>query len=165
MSEWDGIEGFEAWGAKLQALLNEGSRIADGDQDARRKLSDRLTEFVVRSRPNEPRILALDDIAGKAAIDLLERNIDERLRSIVARNVELAQVSKRFEEGADALGRTAAQLRLERVTKTLDSLNDSVAKMKDLALTLKGASDKDLAKAIDKAMVAAQGVRDLLERK
>ena len=95
---------------------------------------------------------------------LLEQNIDDRLKSIVARNTELAQLSKQFEAGADDANASAASIRFERVKKTLDVLNTGVATLKDLRSTLKTGSDKQLIASIDKAMAATQTVRNLLEK-
>jgi hypothetical protein len=119
---------------------------------------------VENSFPNDEKIKALDEIASKAAIGLLEQNIDDRLKSIVSRNSELAQLSKQFETGAADANASAASIRFERVKKTLDVLNSGVATLKDLRSTLKTGSDKQLIASIDKAMAAAQTVRNLLEK-
>ena len=165
MSEWDGIEGFESWSRKLRALLDEAAGIAkQEDHNGRFAMSERLTQFVENSFPNDEKIKALDDIASKAAIGLLEQNIDERLKSIAARNTELAQLAKQFDDGAADAKASAARIRFERTRKTLDVLNGGVAAMKDLRATLKGGTDKELIASIDKAMTAAQAVRNLLEK-
>ena len=41
-------------------------------------MSERLIAFVENSFPNDEKIKALDEIASKAAVGLLEQNIDER---------------------------------------------------------------------------------------
>ena len=101
MSEWDDIEGFESWSRKLRSLLDAAADAAkQTNHDSRFAMSERLTEFVENSFPNDEKIRALDDIASKAAIGLLEQNVDERLKSIVTRNTELAQLSKQFDIGS-----------------------------------------------------------------
>jgi hypothetical protein len=165
MSEWDGIEGYDRWNEKLRALMDEAAKAAKRTEpDARYAMSDRLVEFVENSFPNDEKIKALDDIASKAAVGLLEQNIDDRLKSIVARNAELAQLTKQFEAGAEGANASAASIRLQRVKQTLDVLNTGVAAMKDLRATLKTRTDKQLIASIDKAMSAAQSVRNLLEK-
>ena len=165
MSEWDGIEGFESWSRKLRALLDDAASSAkQDDQNARFAMSERLTQFVENSFPNDEKVKALDDIAAKAAIGLLEQNIDDRLKSIVARNAELAQLAKRFEVGAEDAKASAGRIRFERVKKTLDVLNNGVAAMKDLRSSLKTGTDKQLIASLDKATAAAQAVRNLLEK-
>jgi len=167
MSEFDGIGDYEGWADKLRELLSDAATAAKlDDQAARLALSERLTKFVETSYPNDAPMKALDAIAAKAAIGLLEQNIAERLKSIVARNVELAQLGKQFGQAADGAKATAAAIRLERIGSALTSLNDGILKMKELRDSLKSAvADKDLAKALDKAMEAARTARDLLERK
>jgi hypothetical protein len=165
VSEWDGIEGFESWTRKLRALMDDAAKAAKRTEpEARFAMSEQLIAFVENSFPNDEKIKALDDIASKAAIGLLEQNIDDRLKSIVSRNSELAQLSKQFEAGAADANASAASIRFERVKKTLDVLNSGVATLKDLRSTLKTGSDKQLITSIDKAMAAAQTVRNLLEK-
>ena len=75
MSEWDGIQGFDGWSAKLRALLQEADRAAKTGEEADRfSVSARLTEFVGESFPNDEKIRALDDVAGKAAMDYMWSN-------------------------------------------------------------------------------------------
>ena len=134
------------------------------EPEARFAMSEQLIAFVENSFPNDEKMKALDEIASKAAIGLLEQNIDDRLKSIVSRNAELAQLSKQFEAGAADAKASAASIRFERVKKTLDVLNSGVATLKDLRSTLKTGTDKQLIASIDKAMAAAQTVRNMLEK-
>jgi hypothetical protein len=165
MSEWDAIEGAESWSRKLRALLDEAAAIAkQDDHTGRFAMSERLTEFVENSFPNDEKIKALDEIASKAAIGLLEQNIDDRLKSIAARNTELARLAKQFDAGAEDAKTSAARIRFERTKKTLDVLNGGVAAMKELRASLKTGTDKELIASIDKAMAASQAVRNLLEK-
>lgn len=165
MSEWDGIEGFESWTRKLRDLMGDAAKAAKRTEpEARFAMSERLTEFVENSFPNDEKIKALDEIASKAAIGLLEQNIDDRLKSIVTRNTELAQLTKQFEAGADDANASAASIRFERVKKALDVLNTGVVTLKELRATLTTGSDKQLIASIDRAMTAAQSVRNLLEK-
>jgi hypothetical protein len=165
MSEWDGIESIESWSRKLRLLLDAAADAAkQTNHDSRFAMSERLTQFVENSFPNDEKIRALDEIASRAAIGLLEQNIDERLKSIVARNAELAQLSKQFDVGAEGARASAASIRFERARKTLDVLNNGVETMKALRSTLKTGTDRQLIASIDKAVIAAQKVRDLLRK-
>ncbi|HEY0338270.1 MAG TPA: hypothetical protein VGC70_13095 [Burkholderiales bacterium] len=165
MSEWDGIEGFESWSRKLRSLLDAAADAAkQTNHDSRFAMSERLTQFVENSYPNDEKIRALDDIASKAAIGLLEQNIDERLKSIVTRNTELAQRSKQFDIGGEDARASAASIRFERTRKTLDVLNNGVETMNDLRSTLKTGTDRQLIASLDKAVIAAQKVRELLRK-
>jgi len=165
MSEWDGISGFDGWSGKLRDLLKDANAAARSeDIEQRFEASERLTQFVENSRPNDEPIKALDDIAKRAAIGLLRQTIDERLASIVERNGELAALGKKFSDAASGARKSAAALRLERATKALESLNDGIVKLKDLRDSLKSAADKDIAAAVDKAMAAAKAARALIEK-
>jgi hypothetical protein len=135
------------------------------EASARFAESRRLREFIRESYPNSDEIQALDEIAKKAAIGLLEQNIDERLKSIAARDAELAQLAKQFEGAASDAEGAAASIRLERARKALDALTDGIVKMKELRGALKSVADKDLVKALEKAMAAAQAARSLIERR
>jgi hypothetical protein len=110
-------------------------------------------------------VRALDQIAGKAAVGLLEQTIDERLRSIVARNAELAALAKSFEAAAGEAAAAAAQLRLERVGKALDAMNGSIAALRELEATLRQGIDDPLAAGIGGTLEALARLRELLERR
>jgi outer membrane murein-binding lipoprotein Lpp len=164
--DWDGIEGVDGWRSKLRALLDEAALLAvqGADPLARMAMSERLTRFVEHSFPNTGPIRTLDEIATRAAIGLLEQNIDERLKSIVTRNLELAALTKQLEAGTDAARESAASIRLARATRTLGALSETVGTMRELRLSLKGASDRELLASIDKATTAVQTLRALIER-
>lgn len=97
MSEFGDIKDYAGWRALLQKLLTEASGVVDGDRSSRREVADRLVSFVVKSFPNNDAIKELDKIAGKAATNLLIKNIHERVQAITKRQVQFAQVSKRFD--------------------------------------------------------------------
>jgi len=165
MSEFDGIEGFDGWNRKLRALSDEATTAAQlGDQTARFAVSERLTRFVENSFPNDEKIRALDEIATKMAIGLLEQNVDERLKSIVARNAELARVSKEFDIAAAEANKVASKIRLEGALKTVDALNAGVLAIKELKATLEAGTDEALIESLERALRAAQDVRALLEK-
>ncbi|NVM23997.1 MAG: hypothetical protein HWN68_19735, partial [Desulfobacterales bacterium] len=64
MSEFNGITGFDGWSAKLKSLLEEAKLVAQQDElDKRLTMCDRLTDFVLESRPDTPEIKELDRMA------------------------------------------------------------------------------------------------------
>lgn len=166
MSEFDDIRDHEGWRRKLRELLQEAEQAASAsDVQPRFRLAERLTQFIERSFPNDEVVRALDQIAGKAAVGLLEQTIDERLRSIVARSAELAALAKSFEAAAGEAGAAAAQLRLERVGKALDAMNGSIAALRELEATLRQGIDDPVATGIGGTLEALARLRELLERR
>lgn len=164
MSEFDGIDSPEGWRSKLKSLMDEAV-VAAASEDVQKRfdISERLTQFVENSFPNNAAVLALDKIAKEAAIGLLEKTINERLQSIVARNVELAGLTKAFEAEAGLANKVAASLRLERSTKAVEALNGSIAALKDLATSLKKDDDEALLKSVERTVESAKKLRTLLE--
>jgi len=164
MSEFDGIKGFDGWSKKLEELLVAAAKASQTAGHAERfEQSRRLREFIRESHPTTPDIEALDEIAKKAAIGLLEQSIDDRLKSMAERDAELAQLAKQFGDAASSAKATAASIRLERAKKALVAINDGILKMKELRELLKTGSDQDLAKALDKAIEVSQSARRLIE--
>jgi hypothetical protein len=82
----------------------------------------------------------------------------------VARNVELARVAKEFDVAAAEAKETASQIRLEKSIKALNALNQGVLAIKELQAALETGTDEELIASLDKALVAAQEVRSLLEK-
>lgn len=164
--DWDSISGLDGWTRKLRALLQEAASLAAGDTPTAQRLamSERLTRFVEHSFPNTADMRTLDDIATRAAIGLLEQTIDERLRSIVARNLELSALAKQLDEGAADASASASRIRLARVDRAIHTLNDGVSSLRELRESLTSADDRPLVAHIDRALAAVQQVRTLLER-
>lgn len=164
--DWDAITGVDAWTRKLRELLQDAAAMATTDTTPAMRLgmSERLTRFVEHSFPNTGAIRTLDDIATRAAIGLLEQNVDDRLKSIVTRNLELTTLAKQLEAGAEDAQESAAQIRFARAGKAIAALNDGVATMRELREALTGADDHALIARIDRALNAIQQVRTLLER-
>jgi hypothetical protein len=165
MSEWDNIEGFQQWSDKLGELLGEAREAArNPDSAARFAVSDRLTEFILNSRPNNEAIKALDEIAARASQDLMLGVLDERLMEIVGRTAEWLQIAKQFSEQAAAAGAQAASIRLEKAHRVALSLTESVHRLQDLHSSLVDADDPEFAKSVTKAVETLQKLRAQIER-
>lgn len=165
MSEWDNIEGFQQWSDKLGELLGEAREAArNPDSDARFAMSDRLTEFILNSRPNDQAIKALDNLAARTSQDLMLGTIDERLREIVGRTAEWLQITKQFSDQAAAAGEKAAAIRLEKAHRVAQSLTESVHLLQDLRSSLSDADDPEFARHVSKAVETLQKLRALIER-
>jgi hypothetical protein len=146
---------------KLQGLLKEAQDAADKDDaNVRRSVSQKLTQFIVDSTPNNPRILALDNIAGEASKGLLRMNIDDRLASISSSNIDLAKMTKRFASAAAAATGTAQDLRLTRLKNAIDVLNNGVESIRQLQDVLDAGTDPDLLDSLMKAEAAIVSARE-----
>lgn len=153
------------WTAKLRAVLDDAKEAAQDDNLAvRMNVVDRLTSFIEESFPNDARIQALDNIAAQAATGLLEATIDERIKNIAARNVELVRLNKTFEAATAVAREEAATLRLERVRSVLTALNEGISAIKDLRDVLETGTDRELTVSLDKAAGAIRDVRAELQR-
>lgn len=164
MSEFDAICDFDGWKTKLAELLTacEAAAAQDGI-GPRLAVSERLTQFVLKSRPNTPEILALDDIANTARTALLNNTIDERLHALSERRGELASLTKKLAVVTEAANEAAASVRLARANKVVATLTDAVRTLKDLRQSLQGGTDDQLIASIEKLIASIQSVRGTVE--
>jgi signal transduction histidine kinase len=163
--EWDGIEGWEQWQAKLDDLLKQADAAARGaDDEARFAVSSRLTDFIMHSRPNDEPIKAMDEIAKRAAQDLLLQTVQERVREIAGRTAELRQLAKGFRDLAETASSAASEIRLQKAHRLTRALTDSVHLLKDFATSLDTSSDAELIRSLQKAMDTIQKLRAVVER-
>ncbi len=165
MSEWDHIEGFQQWSDKLGELLGAAREAArNPDSEARFAVSDRLTQFILNSYPNDEAIKALDEIAARASQDLMLGVLDARLMEIVGRTAEWHQVTKQFSAQAAALGAQAASIRLEKAHRVAQALTESVHRLQDLRTSLGDADDPELVRTVTRAVDTLQKLRAQIER-
>ena len=164
MSEFDGIEGVKGWGAKLESMLAEAKEIAQKDElKERLQMSERLTAFILESRPNTQEILELDKIAEKTASSLLMETIEKRLAEITARTAEYQRLTKQFKAMAEENQAAADSIRLKNIIKTVDSATDAINAAKELKKSLKdNAKDKNIAKLIDETVIAIEKFRSVV---
>lgn len=165
MSEWDDIEGFQQWSDKLGGLLVEAKAAAGNpDSDLRFAVSERLTEFILNSRPNDEAIKALDEVAARASQDLMLSVLDERLREIIGRTAEWHQITKAFREQAATVGEKTAAIRLEKAHRVAQSLTESVHRLQELRSSLSDTDDPEFARSMAKAVETLQKLRAQIER-
>lgn len=165
MSEWDDIEGHEQWAAKLEELLKEAEAAARETDDRKRlEVSRRLTDFIMHSWPNDKTVKALDEIAKRAAQDVLLQVIGDRLREIAGRTAELRQLAKEFQERAEAASAKASEIRLEKAHRVAQTLTESVHALKDFRTALDEGSNADLVRNVERAVETIQKLRALVER-
>lgn len=163
MSEFDGIEGYANWQAKLEQLLIDARKAAKQGDGAREAMADRLVEFIRKSYPNDEVILTLDKIAEEAAVDLLKQTVEERIQAITKRNAQFAGLREQFETIA-AKGKVEARmLRLQRVREVTDGLTVTVTQLQSFLDNLSEADDATLATAIAEGIETVQNLRNLVE--
>lgn len=164
MSEFTGIQGHDAWRAKLKELLLAAEKAArQEDVEPRFTVAERLTQFIEHSHPNDTSMQAMDSVASRTVSALMDQNINERLKSIAERKAELAGLAKQITAAAAAANETAANLRLERLQRALDAVNGGIRAFKQLEDTLDAGDETALAQAVAAASDAARKLRDLLQ--
>ncbi len=166
MTEFDNISGFDGWGTKLMALLEEAENLgANASVQDRLALSRRFRQFIVESHPNTDDIMELDAIAKEAASAVLKQGIEERLGAIAGRTAELTQLTKGVERRALQLEAAASSIRLESATRAVNSLTDSVGKLKELLSDLQAQGAEDLRESVERAVTAIQSIRNRIEQR
>ena len=136
----------------------------NADSNARFAISERLTEFILNSRPNDEAIKALDDVAARASQDLMLAILEERLREVIGRTAEWHQITKQFSEQAATAGSQAASIRLEKAHRVAQSLTESVHRLQELRSSLSDIDDPEFAKSMAKAVETLQKLRAQIER-
>jgi len=162
---WENIEGHEQWKAKLDELLKDATdAVRESDDQKRLEVSDRLTDFIMHSWPNDQVIHAMDEIAKRAAQDLLLQTVQDRVREIAGRTAEFHQLAKQFRDSSEEASARAAEIRLQKARRVTQTLTDSVLVLKDFRSALDSGSDADLVRSIEKAIETIQKLRSLVER-
>lgn len=167
---------FTVWRDKLDKLLAGARKLAaaDSDPEDRRDLRDRLHEFVLRNPdvlPDDPGSEVfgeMDDIARGVRDDLLLQEITTRIDRIANRTYELGELEKRAKARAALNEKAAKTLRLEKATKVVASLTESVNAIKDLKTQLEGSPESEedfteLAKQLGKALQTLHDLRTAVE--
>jgi hypothetical protein len=158
MSEFDGIAGTEGWSTKLRGLLDEAQEIARGGHlDQRIGISRRLTEFIVRSRPDTPEIEALDALAQATARALLLESIEGRLKALAGRTSEYGRLTKGIRAEARRNEEAADSLRFEGILGALASATTLIERLKRLKGALEhDGPEADIAALIDRTVAALE---------
>lgn len=168
-SEFDKIKNLAGWRAKLDELLEAARAVAQNDDlDARLKVADRLTEFIVNNPPALPDDPAtaeyedMDRVAKDAHDALLLATIQERVAGIMSQTAELAALRKKVEGRTSANREAAASIRLEKARRVVAATTDAVAAMMDLKKEIERAAEGGIQDA-DTAALGKQLVT-LIER-
>lgn len=165
MSEWENIDGLQQWTDKLGELLGAAKEAArNSDIETRLVVSDRLAEFIANSWPNDAAIKALDELAAKASQGLMLATIEERLREIAGRTAEWHLIVKQFREQAETAGMRAAEIRLQKAHRVVQSLTESVHLLKDLRGNFNDSEDPEFIKNLTKGLEMLQKLRSQIEQ-
>jgi hypothetical protein len=177
-SEFDKIKNLAGWRAKLDELLAAARAVAQNDDlDARLKVADRLTEFIIKNPPALPDDPAtteyedMDRVAKEAHDALLLATIQERVASIMSKTAELAALRKKIEGRAAANREAAASIRLEKARRVVAATTDAVAAMTELKKEIERAADSEvqdadmaaLGKQLDTLITRIQTLRSDVE--
>jgi hypothetical protein len=164
MNEFRGIEGIDGWSKKLNSMLAEAKQIASKEAlGPRLKMSERLTDFILESRPNTPEIQMLDKIAETTAAALLADSIEKRLKAITSRTGEFIRLTKEFDAQAMKNEENAESIRLENIIATVDSATETVNAAKKLKESLKdNVKEGKIAELIDETVTAVEKLRSNL---
>jgi len=164
MNEFQGIEGIDGWRTKLNSLLDEAKQIASGDDlEPRLKMSERLTDFILESRPNTAEIQKLDKIAEETATALLLDSIEKRLEAITARTGEFIRLTKEFDSQAEQNKEIAESIRLKNIIATVNSATETVNAAMKLKESLKdNVKEGKIAELIDETVAVVEKLRSNL---
>lgn len=167
---------FAKWRTSLDKMLAEAGQLAGTDSDPvdRRDLRDRL-HFFIRDNPDvlpdDPSTEVygeMDEIARRTRDDLLLDEIAKRIDRIADRTYELGELEKKARARAALNEKTAKSLRLEKATKVVTSLTESVNAIKELKAQLDGSPSTEedftaLATKLGKALQSLQDLRTSVE--
>ena len=160
-AQWSKLTGFEAWSNELSTLLDQAHAAAEGsDNQARRDIAGDLTEFVNSSWPNDEHVKQLDDIALATSDALLLQNVGDRVAELMKRTGEYNRLTKDIDGITAKAEATASSMRMERITKAIDSATATIQSIKDLTASLGDAkSDVALAKRLADAIDTIEALR------
>jgi hypothetical protein len=159
--QWKKLTGFDAWSVELAALLDLAHAAAAGNDDGKRRAVARdLNDFVSSSWPNDEAVKELDAIALAASQALLLQNIGDCVAELMKRTGEYNRLTKDVAGITEALAAKAAAMRMERITKTIESTTSAIQALNDLSASLtESAEDKALGKALRTAIGTIEGLR------
>ena len=164
MNEFKGIEGVDGWRTKLKSLLDESKQIAlEDDLEKRLKMSDRLTAFILESRPNTAEIQDLDKIADETASALLLNSIEKRLEAITARTGEFIRWAKEFDSQAELNKEISESIRFKNLVATIHSTTETINAAKKFKESLKDTvKEGKIAVLVDETVSAVEKLRSTL---
>ena len=163
-SEFDKIKDLEGWQAKLKELLAAAEKASTkNDDDVRITVAGRLNDFVLASSPNTEEIIALDQLATKAASELSLAAVGDAVDRIAARTARLRAITKQLDAVTAKAEQAAASLRLEKAHRVIDAFTEAVRAVDDLDKVLEDGTDDHLRKRLEKLTTSLVDLRDELD--
>ncbi len=163
-NEWDAIDGFEGWAARLEQLLAEAeAAVKTDDIDRRVEVQRKLRQF----RHHSPNTYCqkLDAIALQAIEDIFRATFMESLQAISQRSDELNQYVKHIRAVTEHAQRSASLINFstpEAAVLTLTELVNSIRHVKTLNFAADDA--EEISKRVDRVVAAIHKLRSVLER-
>lgn len=96
-TEFDSLQSASEWSAKLAELLAAARAAAEGSDEERLAVAQRLTDFIASSFPANEEIRRLDEIASAAARALAEQVSTDAMGRIASRTAVLETLTGEFE--------------------------------------------------------------------
>ncbi len=161
--DWSKLETFDDWAKTLNGLLDE-ARAAVAAKDAARMESvvNELVEFQEES-PNAS-CRTLDQIADRAAKDVIASAVSGAVDSIAGRSGELAQYLKEVRAIVAETSEGASRIRLDRAKELAVASSSVIQAAISLRAELStGKDDTALAAKIEAAVAAVQELRNAVE--
>ena len=147
---------IESWADVLGRLLESAAaNLRSGDAG----LQDEFRTFI-RWNP----FASLDKLAVDTMQDIVSENISAALLSIAGRTAELQRLTKDLRTVAAGAVKSAADIRLEAVTRVIDATTRSVEALRDLEKSLgTDSSSEELLKKVRSLIRATQLLRNEVE--
>jgi len=126
-------------------------------------MSERLTNFIVESRPNSTEIQKFDKIAEETATALLLDSIEKRLAAITRHTGAFRRLTKKFEIQAEQNKEIAESIRLKNIISTVNSATETINSATKLRDSLRdNARENEIADLINETVSAVEKLRSNL---
>ena len=108
--------------------------------------------------------VSLDKLALDTVRDLVSQSVSAALSSIAARTAELQRLTKDLRAVAAGAAKSAAEIRLEAVTRVIDATTRSIEALRDLEKALQSeVHSEELLKKVRSLLKASQALRNEVE--
>ena len=142
--ELNQLETFEEWADALRDILDGAEVVIEGNDSNRKlELQKSLSEFIKMS---PSRCADLDDIARKAANDIFRGIVDENIKAIADRSIELKKVTDLVKRATEDAKKDRKAILFENVIEGIDRITGTAERLKGVGGTLSDPEANLLAK-------------------